>query len=59
MRLTSVETTPNPNSMKLNVDIDLGAALTYAIDDTTSAPEYVKTLLVISGVKSVFVCHDF
>jgi hypothetical protein len=59
MRLTSVETTPNPNSMKLNVDVDLGVAVTYAADDATAAPDYIKTLLAIAGVKSVFVCHDF
>jgi hypothetical protein len=59
MRLTSVETTPNPNSMKLNVDTDLGVALTYSLDTAQKAPDYVHALLAIEGVKSVFVCHDF
>jgi hypothetical protein len=59
MQLTSVETTPNPNSMKLNVDVDLGVAVTYAVDDIATAPAYVKTLMAIGGVKSIFVCHDF
>lgn len=59
MRLTSVETTPNPNSMKLNVDIDLGVAVTFAAENSSNAPDYVKAMLAIAGVKSVFVCHDF
>jgi hypothetical protein len=59
MQLTSVETTPNPNSMKLNVDTDLGAAVTYTFNESTTAPDYIRTLLAIAGVKSVFACHAF
>jgi hypothetical protein len=59
MHVTSVETTPNPNSMKINIDTDLGAALTYVTESASTAPDYIKTLLTIVGIKSIFVCHDF
>lgn len=59
MHLRSVETTPNPNSMKLNLDKNVGATTTYTIEDIDACPDYVKNLLEIEGVKSIFVCHDF
>ena len=59
MRLTSVETTPNPNSMKLNLDESLGAPVTYTHAQRGNCPEPVERLLEIEGIKSVFVCHDF
>lgn len=59
MRLTSIETTPNPNSMKLNLDEDLGAAKTYSAENKSGCPELVEKLLEIDGLQSVFVCHDF
>jgi hypothetical protein len=59
MRLTSVETTPNPNSMKLNLDVSVGKALTYTKDQRSDCPVFVENLLDIAGVKSVFVCEKF
>ncbi len=59
MQLKSVETTPNPNSMKLNLDEDLGAAVTYSVEKRTGCPEIVERLLEIAGLQSVFACHDF
>jgi len=59
MHLKSVETTPNPNSMKLNLDENVGAATTYTLEDKSACPDYVKKLLEIDGLKSIFVCHDF
>lgn len=59
MHLKSVETTPNPNSMKLNLDENVGAATTYTVEDGNACPHYVKRLLEIEGVKSIFVCQDF
>jgi hypothetical protein len=59
MRLTSVETTPNPNSMKLNLDESAGKAITYTPDQREGCPEFVSTLLDIEGINSVFVCQDF
>jgi hypothetical protein len=59
MRLISIETTPNPNSMKLNFDESLGTAVTYSREQLENRPEHVGKLLNIDGVKSVFVCQDF
>jgi hypothetical protein len=59
MRLTSLDTTPNPNSMKLNLDEQLGAAVTYTAEAKTGCPQFVEALLAIQGVMSVFVCGDF
>jgi hypothetical protein len=59
MQITSIETTPNPNSMKVNLDENMGRAITYKQEDTDSAPEQVRRLLAIDGIVSVFVCADF
>ena len=59
MRLISLDTTPNPNSMKLNLDEQLGAAITYSAENKDSSPEFVQALLGIAGLQSVFVCGDF
>ncbi|HEY9789009.1 MAG TPA: virulence factor [Candidatus Obscuribacterales bacterium] len=59
MRLISIETTPNPNSMKLNFDESLGTAVTYSQEQLENCPEHVNKLLNINGVKTVFVCQDF
>jgi hypothetical protein len=59
MLLKSVETTPNPNSMKLNMVEQLGAAVTYTAESKAGCPAFVEDLLGIAGLQSVFVCHDF
>ena len=59
MHITSIETTPNPNSMKVNLDENFGRAITYKHEDTDSAPAHVRSLLAIDGIVSVFVCLDF
>ena len=59
MRLISIETTPNPNSMKLNFDESIEKAVTYSVADIGVCPEHVKKILSIAGVKSAFVCADF
>jgi hypothetical protein len=59
MRLKSLDTTPNPNSMKLNLDEQLGAAVTYSAEKKAGCPQFVEALLAIPGVMSVFVCGDF
>jgi len=59
MQLKSVETTPNPNSMKLNLDEELGSTKTYTHENKDGSPQFVEKLLSIDGIKSVFVCHDF
>jgi len=61
VKLLSIETTPNPNSMKLNVDERLanGVAITYTHENTEDCPAYIQKLLAIPGVSSVFRVADF
>ncbi len=59
MQITSIETTPNPNSMKLNLDQVIGKSETYTPTDKENCPDSLKPLLDINGVQSIFVCHDF
>lgn len=59
MQLVSVETTPNPNSMKLNLSEKVSATKTYSKEDGSDAPEFVVQLLAIEGVKNIFACNDF
>ena len=59
MHLRSIETTPNPNSMKLNLHESMGKAVTYTSDARAGCPEFVGKLVDIEGIKSVFVCGDF
>ncbi len=58
MKISSVETTPNPNSIKLNFVEPLGQTATYT-SSSQAAPDFVIKLLAIEGVQSVFVCGDF
>ena len=61
MRLLSIETTPSPNCIKLNLDETIShKALTLDKgSDAPDTPEVVQQLLTIEGVKSVFVVKDF
>jgi hypothetical protein len=61
VKLVSIETTPNPNSMKLNLDERLakGVAITYTHENTGDCPAYIEKILAIPGVSSVFRVEDF
>lgn len=59
MQLRTVDTTPNPNSMKLNLDCTFAKAGTYTRADKSDCPAFIEELLAIEGVKSVFACSDF
>lgn len=61
MKLRSIEPTPSPNSMKLNLDTTLPAGIrrTYTQDNIRSAPAQIQQILAINGVKSVFHTADF
>jgi len=61
VKLLSIETTPNPNSMKLNLDERLakGVAITYTHENRGDCPAYIKKILAIPGVSSVFRLADF
>lgn len=61
MKITFIEPTPSPNSMKLHLDESLepGIRKTYTTDNERSAPTWIRELLHIPGVKSVFHTADF
>ena len=61
MKLLSIETTPNPNSMKLNLDERMakGVAITYPNENGGDCPAYIEKILAIPGVSSVFRVADW
>ncbi len=61
MKLLSIEPTPSPNVMKLNVDERLpdGVQHVYTKKDASKAPELMNKLLEIEGVTSIFHTADF
>ncbi|MGI8934492.1 MAG: virulence factor, partial [Phormidesmis sp.] len=61
MKLRSIETTPSPNCMKLNLDEAASARpLTLTLGESASdAPAIFQALLTIEGIQSVFVINDF
>ncbi|PDO10519.1 MAG: virulence factor [Candidatus Reconcilbacillus cellulovorans] len=61
MRLLSIEPTPSPHTMKLNVDETLPAGVrhTYTPDRKDAAPPLIRRILAIPGVKAVFRTADF
>lgn len=61
MKLLSIEPTPSPNTMKLNVDtrLDPGVQLNYGKDSGAATPPLIVKLLEIPGVKAVFHTTDF
>ncbi|QKG85662.1 virulence factor [Kroppenstedtia pulmonis] len=59
MKLLSIEPTPSPNSMKLNVDQHVSKGATYTQDRQEEAPAIVRELLAIDGVKSIYRVADF
>lgn len=59
MTLVSIDTTPNPNSMKLNLGAPVGISGTFTQENRASVPEIVQLLLNIPGVVSIFCAASF
>ncbi|NBI29024.1 conserved virulence factor C family protein [Chengkuizengella marina] len=61
MKIISIEPTPSPNSMKINIDESLptGIRKTYTSENKENAPELMKQILDIEGVISIFHTVDF
>lgn len=62
MKIVSIEPTPSPNSMKINLNVELpqGENVNYKNSDPlVDAPEYVSQLFAIKGVKGIYHVLDF
>lgn len=62
MKITSIEPTPSPHSMKINLDEKLpeGETRDYKLkEDNSNSPEYVQALFSIEGVKGLYHVIDF
>lgn len=62
MKIVSIEPTPSPHSMKINVDETLpdGENENYQSKDNLSqAPAYIQNLFAIEGVKGIYQVQDF
>jgi len=61
MKLVSIEPTPNPNSMKINLDESLDPKIKYTFtqQDKANYPDYAQKILAITGVVSIFQVNDF
>ncbi|MCA0985011.1 conserved virulence factor C family protein [Halobacillus yeomjeoni] len=62
MKIVSIEPTPSPNSMKINLNEQLpdGEAHNYKQDDDLSnAPDFIQQLFDIEGVKGLYHVTDF
>ncbi|HZG81932.1 MAG TPA: NifU N-terminal domain-containing protein, partial [Brevibacillus sp.] len=61
MKLLSIEPTPSPNVMKLNVDERLpdGVQRVYTKEKAENVPDLMAKLLAIDGVVSIFHTADF
>lgn len=62
MKIVSMEPTPSPNSMKVNVSERLpdGQALNYQLNDNLNeAPDYIQKLFNIKGVTGLYRVIDF
>lgn len=62
MKIVSIEPTPSPHSMKINVNEELPAGENFNYshgDNLEHAPDYVKQLFEIDGVKNIYRVVDF
>ncbi|WP_274364401.1 conserved virulence factor C family protein [Paenibacillus thermotolerans] len=64
MKILSIEPTPSPNAMKLNMNEKLAPGVKYSFSagDAPAGrimPDYLRRLLAIEGVKGVYQAADF
>ncbi|WP_151737406.1 virulence factor [Paenibacillus tengchongensis] len=61
MKITFIEPTPSPNTMKLHLDESLepGIRRTYTPESLRSAPSWAREMLGIPGVTSIYHAADF
>jgi hypothetical protein len=61
MNIKSIEPTPSPNSMKIILDHTLpeGKRFNFTKENIDQAPDQIKPLIMIDGIKSIFQVADF
>jgi hypothetical protein len=61
LKIKSIEPTPSPNTMKINLSEELlaGKSNNYKKDQAEQAPQLIKDLFKIDGVKGVYHVADF
>src|SRR5690606_21523469 len=61
MKIKSIEPTPSPNTMKINLDEELpkGKSNNYKKDNMDQAPPLIKEIMAIEGIKGVYHVADF
>ncbi len=61
MKIVSIEPTPSPNTMKINLSEELpaGKSNNYKLTNIEEAPAEIKEILQIEGVKGVYHVADF
>lgn len=61
MKIISIEPTPSPNTMKINLneELPMGKSNNYKKDQAAGAPKLIQKLFEIDGVKGVYHVADF
>jgi hypothetical protein len=61
MKINAIEPTPSPNTMKIILDRELpmGKSHNYKKEQSDGAPDVIKAILAIEGVKGVYHVADF
>ncbi|WP_252313394.1 conserved virulence factor C family protein [Sinobaca sp. H24] len=61
MRITSIEPTPSPNTMKLTLDesLEAGKSHNFTLKNKEEAPEEIRKIFTIEGIKGVYHVADF
>ncbi|MDZ5473153.1 conserved virulence factor C family protein [Bacillus sp. 31A1R] len=61
MKILSIEPTPSPNTMKINLNEELamGKSNNYKKDTSEGAPKVIQDILLIEGIKGVYHVADF
>lgn len=61
LNIKSIEPTPSPNTMKINLDEELpmGASHNYKLETSEGAPAVIRSILQIEGIKGVYHVADF
>ncbi|WP_040228558.1 conserved virulence factor C family protein [Bhargavaea cecembensis] len=61
MKIKLIEPTPSPNSMKIVLDQELpfGKAYNYKKEELDGAPDFIRQLFEIEGIKGIYHVMDF